>query len=97
MAEARFLPGATKDYEDAFDWYSSRSQSAAAGFEEAVERALAQILEAPDRWPLCDKRHRQHLLQPYPYSIVDRRIGDTVLVVAVPHARRRFGYRNHPE
>jgi hypothetical protein len=53
MSRPRFLPGATKDYEDAFDWYRARSERAADGFEEAVERALAAIAEAPDRWPFC--------------------------------------------
>ena len=92
MTEPRFLPGATKDYEDAFDWYRARSERAAEGFEEAVERALADIVEAPDRWPFCDRRHRQHLLRRYPYSIVYRLVNDTVVVAAVAHARLRFGY-----
>ncbi|TVS13311.1 MAG: hypothetical protein EA424_21590 [Planctomycetaceae bacterium] len=51
VIKPRFLPGATKDYEDAFDWYRARSERAAEEFEEAVERALADIVEAPDRWP----------------------------------------------
>jgi plasmid stabilization system protein ParE len=92
MPKARFLPSATKDYEDACTWYYERSELAAERFEEAVERALDDVVEAPERWPLCDRRHRQHLLRKYPYSIVYRLVDDTVLIVAVAHARRRFGY-----
>ncbi len=92
VAEVYFLPGATSDYDDAFDWYFSRSESAAEGFEEAVERAIAEIVQAPGRWPLCDNRHRQHLLSRYPYSLVYRLIDDIVLIVAVAHTRRQFGY-----
>ena len=92
MAKLRFLPAATKDYEDACNWYHARSEQAADRFEEAVERALNHILEAPDRWPFCDRRHRQHLLRKYPYSLVYRLLDDRVVVVAVAHARRRFGY-----
>jgi len=96
VAEVNFLPGASSDYDDAFDWYFSRSKSAAEGFEEAVERAIAEIVKAPDRWPLCDTRHRQYLLRRYPYSLVYRLAGDLVLIVAVAHARRQFGYwRQH--
>ena len=73
MTEPRFLPGATKDYEDACTWYYARSERAAERFEEAVERALDGIVEAPERWPFCDRRHRQHLLRKCPYSIVYRR------------------------
>ena len=92
MAKLRFLPAATKDYEEASSWYHARSEQAADRFEEAVERALNHIVEAPDRWPFCDRRHRQHLLRKYPYSLVYRLLDDMVVVVAVAHARRRFGY-----
>jgi plasmid stabilization system protein ParE len=92
MTELRFLPSATEDYEDACTWYEARSMRAAERFEEAVERALDDIIQAPERWPFCDRRHRQHLLTKYPYSIVYRLVDDSVVVVAVAHARRRFGY-----
>ena len=92
MTSPRFLPGATKDYEDACVWYQARSERAADRFEEAVERALDDIVEAPERWPSCDRRHRYHLLRKYPYSIVYRLVDETVVVVAVAHARRRSGY-----
>ena len=55
MTEVRFLPAADADYGEALEWYAKRSTRAAAGFERAVERALTQIAEAPDRWPLCDE------------------------------------------
>lgn len=97
MAEVNFLPGASSDYDDAFDWYFSRSESAAEGFEEAVEQAITEIVKAPDRWPSCDNQHRQHLLRRYPYSLVYRLVGDTVLIVAVAHARRQFGYWRQQE
>ena len=92
MPEVRFLPSATKDYEDACTWYYERSERAAERFEEAVERALDDVVEAPERWPFCDRRHRQHLMRKYPYSIVYRLVDDTVVIVAVAHASRRFGY-----
>lgn len=97
MAEVNFLPGASSDYDEAFNWYFSRSESAAEGFEEAVELAITEIVKAPDRWPLCDNRHRQHLLKRYPYSLAYRLAGDTVLIVAVAHARRQFGYWRQQE
>jgi plasmid stabilization system protein ParE len=92
MDRSLFLPAATLDYEEAYDWYRARSERASAGFEAAVEHALDQIIQAPDRWSRCDQRHRHHLLKKYPYSIVYRIEVDSILVVAVAHARRRFGY-----
>jgi plasmid stabilization system protein ParE len=92
MASVTFLPAATADYEEAYGWYRARSIRAAARFEDAVEQTLSQIAEAPARWPFCDPRHRQHLLRRYPYSIVYRVEAESVIVVAIAHARRRFGY-----
>jgi len=92
MINVAFLPAAMADYAEAYGWYYSRSQRAAAGFERAVEGALSQIQDGPERWAFCDRRHRSRLLKKYPYSIVYRVQGQAVLVVAVAHARRRFGY-----
>jgi plasmid stabilization system protein ParE len=88
MADILFLPAAETDYGEALAWYAQRSARAAAGFERAVDRALNQIADAPDRWPLCDNRHRFHLLKRYPYSIIYRVEQGGILVVAVAHGRR---------
>src|SRR4051812_19329788 len=58
MADVRFLPAAAADYQDALAWYQARSPQAAAGFEAAVEVALRQIADAPERWTRSDDRHR---------------------------------------
>ena len=92
MARFSFLPAASADYEDAFEWYYDRSPRAAVGFEEAVDQAIREIVEAPDRWPVCDPRHRFHLVNRYPYSIVYRVEADLVVVVAVAHGRRQTKY-----
>jgi len=92
MAKIVLLPAAEADYQEALAWYHARSERAATRFEEAVERALIQITEAPARWPLCDPRHRLHRLKRYPYSIVYRSEGGSIVVVAVAHAKRRPGY-----
>lgn len=89
MAKIVFLPAAEADYQEAVAWYQARSGRAAARFEEAVERALQQIAEAPTRWPLYDARHRWRRLKRYPYGVVYRYENDTVIAVAVAHAKRR--------
>jgi plasmid stabilization system protein ParE len=92
VAEARFLPAAAADYDEAIDWYQARSARAAAGFEAAVEVALRSISEAPERWAACDPRHRYYSLRRYPFHIVYRIEAGDVLVVAVAHGRRSEGY-----
>ena len=41
---------AAAEYDAAFDWYLERSPDAALKLDAEVDRALAQILKAPQRW-----------------------------------------------
>lgn len=92
MVEIEFLPGAEEDYQDALAWYHERSPSAANRFEENVADALQDIAQVPDRWPLCDKRHRLRLVDRFPYVIVYRIVSERIVIVAVAHAKRRPRY-----
>jgi hypothetical protein len=47
---AEFHQEATAEYDAAFDWYLERSPDAALKFDAEVDRALAQITLAPQRW-----------------------------------------------
>src|SRR5262245_37460063 len=87
-ANIAFLPAAEQDYQEALAWYQARSAQAAAGFEAAMEVALQRIADSPELSPLCDDRHRFHVLRRYPYSVIYRVESGNVLVVAVAHARR---------
>jgi len=44
---AQFHEEATAEYDAAFDWYLERSPDAALKFDAEVDRALAQIIQAP--------------------------------------------------
>lgn len=88
MARVRFLHAADAEYELALAWYRARSRQAATNFETAVSIALQNISEAPERWPVIDKRHRFYTLKKFPYSVVYRIDPDEVVVVAIPHSRQ---------
>jgi plasmid stabilization system protein ParE len=79
---------AEAEYEAALAWYLARSARAAAGFEAAVERAMAFLAAFPEACPLCDDRHRFCALRRYPYGLVYRVDGNQVRVVAVSHDRQ---------
>jgi plasmid stabilization system protein ParE len=87
-----FFPDAEDEYREAYEWYAERSKRAAERFESAIDRALQLIEEAPDRWPMCDERHRFVIVKKYPYHVVYRCERDRVLVVAVAHGKRKPGY-----
>jgi len=92
MPEVFFHPGAKEDYADAYSWYHSRSETAAAAFEQAFESALQEIIDAPSRWHPLGKRHRSHLLTTFPYQVIYRQTDTQIVIIAVAHARRRTSY-----
>lgn len=88
----RYFPEATRELEDAFEWYAERSLKAAEAFVDEIDRALAVILAAPEVWPSFEAGTRRYLLQRFPYSVVYRMIETGIVVVALPHHKRRPGY-----
>jgi plasmid stabilization system protein ParE len=93
MAEVLAANSAEEEYTDSLQWYAERSRRAAEGFESEFAQALESIGTHPDRYPLCDDRHRFYLLKRYPFQIIYREISeDRWLVVAVAHTSRRPRY-----
>jgi plasmid stabilization system protein ParE len=93
MANVLIADVAEEEYTDSLKWYAERSRRAAEGFEAEFAHALEAIAAHPDRYPLCDDRHRFYLLRRYPFQIIYRQTSDDRwLVVAVAHTSRRPGY-----
>lgn len=83
MVEVSYHPEAEAEIEAAAAWYMSRSQTAAAGLAEELDRVIAMIQQFPELQPAYDARHRFAVLRRYPYSVVYRLEG------AYPRARVR--------
>ena len=93
MGDVLVADAAEVEYTDSLKWYAERSRRAAEGFEAEFGQALESIAAHPDRYPLCDDRHRFYLLKRYPFQIIYRKTSDARwLVVAVAHASRRPGF-----
>ena len=78
----------------AFDWYRGRRPGLELEFLADVDRAFAEIRDAPERWPIWrpDRPYRRHLLRKFPF-VVFYRVTDTyVRVAAVAHMSKRPGY-----
>ena len=88
----RFHPAAAAEVERAQAWYEERSVFAAAGFLQALTRAVQRIRSAPARYPVADHGTRRIHLEQYPFSIVYLVRGDEVVIIAVAHHKRRPGY-----
>jgi plasmid stabilization system protein ParE len=87
-----YLDEAIEEAEAAARWYAERSSSAAVGFADEVDAAIAAIEQTPEAWPPYDHGTRHYLLRRYPFSVVYRIEETRILVVAVTHGRRRPGY-----
>jgi toxin ParE1/3/4 len=81
------------EYDAAFDWYLERSQDAALQFNTEVDRALAEIARAPQRWASGPYRTRRFLLRKFPFILIyrERDSGD-IQILAVAHTSRKPGY-----
>jgi plasmid stabilization system protein ParE len=89
----RFLRLATRDLDDASRWYLRRNPRRAQRFAQAVDRAVKQIANAPDRWPVYQGPFRWVRAGRFPYILYYRILDpSTVLIYAVSHTSRRPGY-----
>ncbi len=91
-AELEVLDAAADEAREAARWYAERNPLAAAAFELEVRHAFHEITETPDSWPTHVEGTRRFLLHRFPYEIVYRLLGASVLVLTVAHCKRRPGY-----
>ncbi len=84
---------ALREYRAATRWYAHRSPQAGNRFQNAVERAVARLATSPESAPRFGRNHHWVRAGRFPYVLYYRIIdSDHILVMAVAHARRRFGY-----
>lgn len=76
----------------AYDWYASRSQSAADAFQEELQNAGNHIQQSPERWAHYLFGTRRCLLKRFPFVIIYRVTTERIEVIAIAHGRRRPGY-----
>lgn len=87
-----FHPEAIAEGREARLWYRDRSQGVEERFRRALRRAIADIREAPDRWPADDDGLRCCRMAGFPYRLIYWTDGSYSLVVAIAHNKRRPGY-----
>lgn len=92
MLPVNFLPSARRDFDEAFDWYASRSAIAAEHFADAVDASLLRISKNPKMLAFVDDIHHGCPIKRFPFRIIFRPLQDQILIVAIAHAKRRPGY-----
>ena len=92
MRRVRFISPALAEVADAADFYLARSQQAAAGLMDALDRAIDLIRRNPEIGHLTEKGTRRVTLSGYPYDLIYGIRGEEVVVNAVAHHRREPFY-----
>ena len=91
-----FLRPAAKGFEEAFDWYSQRSERAAEGFRAAVREGIQRAITNPTSAGfLVGKRSRKILLDPYRYGLIYFIHEKVLYVVAIAPNRKPPRYWKH--
>ena len=85
-------PAALEEYKSALAWYIERNQSAAENFVEEIERAVALVIESPQRWPFGQHTTRRFVVQRFPFAVIYRERESGVQILAIAHGHRRPGY-----
>lgn len=88
----RFHSQAQEEINEAFDWYFKRSREAADAFLGEVGKSLNRIVSGPRHFPLFTKSTRRLVMHGFPYAVIFQEKDETILVIAVSHAKRRPGY-----
>jgi len=92
MASVIIISAVEIDYTESLTWYAERSIDVANDFDAEFDRALSQIVSDPERFPLCDSRHRYFLLRRFPFRIIYRIVRGDIVVIAVAHGSRSPDY-----
>ena len=77
-----FHPEAIAEAFAAASWYRERSPRAGEAFLSEIDHAVDRIAEAPEAWPPYLYGTHRYLLIRFPFSVVSRKVSNTIQIVA---------------
>ncbi len=89
MLPIEFLAEARRDFDEAFDWYASRSFMAARQLANAIDAALLRISRNAAQLAFIDNMHQECPVKKFPFRVIYRKEQERIVVVAIAHAKRR--------
>ncbi len=87
-----FHPDVKEDIKSSYQWYQEQAEGLGEDFISELEASYQAIVEFSDTWPAFQKGFKRYLLSRFPYSVIYRKSGTQLFVVAVMHNRRKPGY-----
>lgn len=92
MTPVELGPAARQELLEAKAFYAAVTPALGDRFASAIDGALRRIGASPSLWPRVSPRLRRHVVSEFPYAILYRIEEAQIVVVAIAHQRRRFGY-----
>lgn len=88
----RFLETASRELDDAVDYYELEFEGLGKRFKEEVRRAVQRISRHPLAWTIEIEDIRKCLLHKFPYKLLYSVESDHMLIIAVAHQPREPDY-----
>ncbi len=92
MLKLSFHPNVSCEIKASYIWYQEKVDGLGEDFINELESAYQAIIEFPQTWPKFQKGFRRFLLSRFPFSVIYRKNGNIIYVVAVMHNSRKPGY-----
>lgn len=85
----RLVPAAEEDANEAFDWYESQRLDLGDEFRSELYLALSRVEANPKQYPIIfGSGTRSSRLHRFPYSLIYRIEGNSIVVFAIFHDKR---------
>lgn len=81
-------PEAEAELTEAFQWYEARAAGLGSEFIRTVDGLFNSIIRNPQAFPVVYKSARRALTRRFPYQVFFTVDADSVVVLAVFHAKR---------
>ena len=87
-----YHPDAETELIEAARYYERRVATLGIQFLDDADRAVAVILESPQRWRIISEDVRNYLMPRFPYAIYYRDLSDRIHILAFKHHSRHPAY-----
>ena len=88
MRSLHYLEEAAAELRQAVGWYSEQQQSLGVRFLRTIDILVDTIRKDPERFPIVHQDIRRALIRRFPYGIHFAVRDETILILAVFHAKR---------
>jgi toxin ParE1/3/4 len=87
-----YHPDAEAELIEAAQFYEQRVATLGGQFLEAIDQAVRDIADAPERWRIVEADVRQYLMPRFPYAIYNRTLADHIRILAIKRHSRHPDY-----